>query len=87
MRQGFWGLIEFMIVSTTTLFLLSLSLSPSSVIVLAFVKSEGKAVTRKPSDNGHLSNESTGLLSDQTDSLEGSLRNRVVSVGGAWVRG
>lgn len=70
-----------MIVSTIIPALFSLS----SIIVLAFVKSEGKAVTRKPSDNGRISNESTALLSGQTDSLEGSLRNRVVS--SLWLSG
>ena len=47
-----------------------------SVIVLAFVKSEGKVTSRKSKDT--VKDETSALLSDQTNSLEGSLRDRVV---------
>ena len=50
-----------------------------SVVMLAFVKSEGKS-TEKPSESEPQSpNESTSLLADKNSSLEGSLRERVVS--------
>ena len=47
-----------------------------SVVILAFVKSEGKVTSKKSNDAAK--DETSGLLSDQTDSLEGSLRDRVV---------
>ena len=47
-----------------------------SVVILAFVRSSGKAV--KDTKKGGVS-ETTSLLSDQPDSLEGSLRDKVVS--------
>ena len=47
-----------------------------SVVILAFVKSSGKAA--KDTKKGGVS-ETTNLLSDQPDSLEGSLRDKVVS--------
>ena len=52
-----------------------------SVIILAFVKSSGK----KPDKRGRAS-ETTPLLPEQ-DSLEGSLRDKVVSGGGEGGRG
>ena len=48
-----------------------------SVIILAFVKSSGKTVGKSGQKGGV--SETTALLSDQTDSLEGSLRDKVVS--------
>ncbi len=51
-----------------------------SVVILAFVKSEGKTVKKRSHPNGGLpKDETTALLSDNTNSLEGSLRERVVS--------
>ncbi len=51
-----------------------------SVVVLAFVKSEGKVVKKQDYRNGGTpKSETTALLSDNTNSLEGSLRQRVVS--------
>lgn len=47
-----------------------------SVIILAFVKSQGKET--KGSDRKGGVSETTALLSEQTDSLEGSLRDKVV---------
>ena len=47
-----------------------------SVIILAFVKSQGKDV--KGGDHKGGVSETTALLSEQTDSLEGSLRDKVV---------
>ena len=51
-----------------------------SVVILAFVKSEGKS-SEKPSESEPNSpNENTSLLTDKNSSLEGSLRERVVSI-------
>ena len=49
-------------------------------MILAFVKSEGKS-SEKPSESEPNSpNENTSLLTDKNSSLEGSLRERVVSI-------
>lgn len=50
-----------------------------SVVILAFVKSEGKSSEKQSESEPQSPNESTGLLTDKNSSLEGSLRERVVS--------
>ena len=50
-----------------------------SVVILAFVKSEGKSSEKKSESEPQSPNESTALLTDKNSSLEGSLRERVVS--------
>jgi hypothetical protein len=51
-----------------------------SVVILAFVKSEGKSSEKSSESEPHSPNESTSLLTDKNSSLEGSLRERVVSI-------
>ena len=50
-----------------------------SVVILAFVKSEGKSSEKSSESEPHSPNESTSLLTDKNSSLDGSLRERVVS--------
>ena len=49
-----------------------------SVVILAFVKSEGKSTEKPPESTSHSPTEHTSLLADRNSSLEGSLRERVV---------
>ena len=53
----------------------------NSVIILAFVKSEGKSTDKSSESEPESPTEHTSLLSERNSSLEGSLRERVV--GGA----
>lgn len=57
----------------------SLSLFFPSVIILAFVKSEGKKPVKIHTTEKAPSEEEEPLLGDHSKSLEGSLRARVVS--------
>ena len=49
-----------------------------SVVILAFVKSEGKSTEKPAESRSHSPTEHTSLLADRNSSLEGSLRERVV---------
>ena len=49
-----------------------------SVVILAFVKSEGKATEKSTDEEPSSPTEQTNLLSERHSSLEGSLRERVV---------
>ncbi len=58
-----------------------------SVIVLAFVKSEGRKTKSTTTLSDSPVTENTRLLGSRTSSLEGSLHDRVVSCSTAWIVG
>ena len=60
-------------------FIIQVIMCVYSVVILAFVKSEGKSSEKSSESEAHSPNESTSLLTDKNSSLDGSLRERVVS--------
>ena len=60
-------------------FIIQVIMCVYSVVILAFVKSEGTASEKSSESEPHSPNESTSLLTDKNSSLDGSLRERVVS--------